>query len=213
MVGFVVQNHDVLETHQVRHDALYHLPFGFQGVDRSTVAAFEKRPATFRDFQPLAQLECVIVGNDDLRPLDIVQHVRRHQFTVGIVAVGIARQEDPKPVFDGEAGRDYKKTASKMRAAGTTNRIDGLPGDKHGHHRRLAGACGEFKGNAGQLRIRLGIRIGQMLQKLLPRRALRRNLGQPNCGFSGLDLTKEGPDALELMVSPMLEEPRRLRSD
>ena len=33
MMGFVVQIHDVLETHQVRHDALYHLPFSFQSLD------------------------------------------------------------------------------------------------------------------------------------------------------------------------------------
>ncbi len=41
VVGFVVEDEDVLEPHQVRHDPLEHLSFRFKRVDRGAGAAFK----------------------------------------------------------------------------------------------------------------------------------------------------------------------------
>ena len=36
----------------------------------------------------LTQLEGMVVGDDDLGLLQVVQHIVRHEFTAGVVAVG-----------------------------------------------------------------------------------------------------------------------------
>jgi hypothetical protein len=46
---------------------------------------------------------------------------------------------------------------------------------------------------------------------LHPLAELRRHLGQPDGGLDRLNLAEEGADALERVVSPMLEQPCRLR--
>ena len=110
MVRLVVEHEDVLHAHQVGHDALEHLPFGFQGV-QLLAAALEERSAAFGEFHPLAQLESVIVRDDDLGAVDLVEHVGGHQFAAGVVAVGIVRLENAQPVLDREARRDDEKAA------------------------------------------------------------------------------------------------------
>ena len=70
--------------------------------------------AAFGELHPLAQLERVVVGDDDLGPLDVVQHVRRNQLAAGVVAVGVVRLEDTEPVLDGESRRDDQKAAREV---------------------------------------------------------------------------------------------------
>ena len=40
---------------------------------------------------------------------------------------------------------------------------------------------------------------------------MRRDFSEPDRGLDSLDLAKEWTDAAELMVAPMLKQPRRLR--
>jgi hypothetical protein len=43
VVGLVVDDHDVLHAHEVGHDALEHLAFGFQGVEFLAAASLQRR--------------------------------------------------------------------------------------------------------------------------------------------------------------------------
>lgn len=53
-----------------------------------------------------------------------------------------------------------------------------------------------------------------MLQEGLTHLAdLRSNFGQPDCGLDSFDLAEERPDAVELVMSPVLEQPGGLRGD
>jgi hypothetical protein len=79
VVRFVVDGQDVFHAHQVGHDALEHLAFGFGG-DRSSPAALEQLPAALGEFDAFAQFEGVVVGDDDLGAGDVVEQVARHQF-------------------------------------------------------------------------------------------------------------------------------------
>ena len=44
MVGFVVDDQDVFQAHEFRHDALQHLPLGFERVQRLTPTLEQARP-------------------------------------------------------------------------------------------------------------------------------------------------------------------------
>ena len=79
VMGLVVEDKDVLHAHQVGHDPLDHLPFGFQRV-QLLAAALEQRAAALGKLDALAQLEGVVVGDDDLGAVHVVQHVAGHQF-------------------------------------------------------------------------------------------------------------------------------------
>ena len=54
MVRLVVEHQDVLDAHQVRHDTLEHLPFGFSGVQLVAGAAPEQRASAGRQLDALA---------------------------------------------------------------------------------------------------------------------------------------------------------------
>ena len=96
-----------------------------------------------------------------------------------------------------------------MLAARPADGVDGLPGDEHRHHRRLAGAGGQFQGQAHQLRIGLGVGIGQVLEESFAGLPAWRDLGQPDGSLNRFDLAEERPDAGEFVVPPVLEEPGR----
>ena len=49
-------------------------------VFSSSPRALKQRAAALGELDPLAQLEGVVVGDDDLGPVQIVEHVARHQF-------------------------------------------------------------------------------------------------------------------------------------
>ena len=65
VMRLVVEHQDVLHAHQVGHHPLEHLPFGFQRV-QFLAAALEQGTAAFGKLDALAQLEGVVVGDDDL---------------------------------------------------------------------------------------------------------------------------------------------------
>jgi hypothetical protein len=113
--------------------------------------------------------------------------------------------EYAKAVTNGQAGRDHQKAAREFPAAGPAHGVDGLPGDDHGHHCGLAGAGGQFQGEAHELRVRVVVRVGKMLQEGLTGLPFWGDLGQPDGGLNGFNLTKERPDAGEIVMPPMLE--------
>ena len=59
-----------------RHHALQHLAFGFQGLQRSGAALQQAAPASGSDLQGLAQLEGVVVGDDDVGARDVAAACR-----------------------------------------------------------------------------------------------------------------------------------------
>ena len=82
VVRLVVEDEDVLHAHQVGHDALDHLAFGLQRVQLLAGRPCEQRAAALGQLDPLAQLEGVVVGDDDLGPVHVVQHVARDELAV-----------------------------------------------------------------------------------------------------------------------------------
>jgi hypothetical protein len=79
---------------------------------------------------------------------------------------------------------------------------------------RLAGAGGELQRETHQQRIGIMVGVGEVTKEVLARLAsLGRDFGQPDGGLNGLDLTEERPDTSEIVMAPVLEESRRLRSD
>ncbi len=112
VVGFVVEHEDVFHAHQVGHDALDHLAFGFQCIE-VVAAALKQCPPAGRELDSLAKLESVVVGDDDLGPLDVVEHVAGNQLAAGVVAVGVVRLENAQAVLDRQAWGDDQEAACK----------------------------------------------------------------------------------------------------
>ncbi len=167
VMRLVVQDEDVLEPHQLGHDALEHLPFALQRVQRLADASLEQRAAALRQLDPLAALEGVVVGDDDLGAVDVIQHVGRDQLAARVVAVRVVRLQHAQAVLDGDARRDHEKAAGESLALRPPDGVDGLPGDQHGHDRRLARARGQLEGQSQQLRIGVVVRAGEVVEEAL----------------------------------------------
>ena len=210
VMGLVVEHQDVLHAHEVRHHPLQHLPRGLAGGDVRT-AALEEGAATFRDGEGLAAHEGVVVGDDDLRAVEIAEHVGRHQLAAAVVAVRVVRLEHPQAVADGEARGDHQESAREPPTAGAADRIDGLPRDEHGHDRGLAGAGCELEREACEAGVRLLVGRREMVEEAAALVAEPRcDLGQPDRGLRRFDLAEEGPDVAEAVAAPVLQEPSRL---
>ena len=87
----------------------------------SVSSVFSSSPAPLKQlasargqFDALAELEGVVVGDDDLGPVHVVEHVAGNEFAAGVVAVGIVGLENAQAVFDREAGRADQKAAREM---------------------------------------------------------------------------------------------------
>ena len=200
VVGLVVQGQDALEAHQARHDPLEHLP---HRLLRSQLRS--------RQRQRLARHERVVVGDDDLRPLQVAEHVAGHELAAGVVAVRVVRLQHPEPVPDRDAGSDHQEPARESLAARPADRVDRLPGDDHRHDRGLAGAGGELQGQPREAGVSFLAGGVHLIDELLPLLAERRShLGQPDRSLHRFDLAEEGPDIAEPVAAPVLEEPRRL---
>ena len=212
VVGLVVEHQDVLHAHEVRHHPLEHLARGLAGRDVRT-SALEEGAASLRDGEGLALHEGVVVGDDDLGAVEVAEHVGRHQLAALVVAVRVVRLEHPQAVADGEARGDHQESAREPPAAGTAHRVDGLPRNEHGHDRGLAGAGRELEREPGEAGVRLLVRRREMIEESAALVAeCRRDLGQPDRGLRRFDLAEEGPDVVEPVVAPMLQEPSRLGS-
>ena len=213
MVRLVVEHDDVLEAHQAGHDPLEHLAFGFQRV-QFRPAALEQGAGSFREVDPLAQLEGVIVGQHDLGPVDVGEHVAGDQLAALVVAVRVIGHQHAQPVANGDAGGDDQEAAREGLAVRMADGIDRLPGDQHRHDGRLAGAGGELQRKPQQFGVGLLVCPLDVIPELLAALAeFRCDLGQPDRCLDGLDLTEERTNALKGMVPPVLEEAGRLGRD
>jgi hypothetical protein len=197
VVRLVVDDEDVLHAHQVGHHPLQHLAFAFERPEFLAGAALQELPPTLGYLDALAQLEGVVVGDDDLGAAHVVEQVARQQFAVLVVAVGVVRLQDAQAVLDRQAGRADQEAAGEVPAARPAHRIDRLPGDEHGHDRGLAGAGGQFQGEAQQLGIGVPVRRSEMVENALAVSGLRRDLGEPDRGFHGFHLAEERSDTAE----------------
>ena len=162
MVSLVVDDEDALQAHQRRHHPAQHLPLRLHGAGR-LAAAPEQRARSLRQFQPLAPLERVVVRDDHARPLHVRQHVARNEFAAAVVAVRVFRQQNPEAVPDRDSRRYDQETAREVPAAGTADRVHGLPGDQHGHDHRLAGPGRHFEGDAEEFGVCGGVRAVEVV--------------------------------------------------
>ena len=211
MVRFVVEDHDVAHPQEFGNDPLQHLPFRLLGLDG--LSAPLKQSATAPgQFDPISQFEGMEVGDDDPRLLKIRQHVVRDQLAALVVAVGVIGLEDAKAVLDGDARSHHQKAIREALALGMPNRIDGLPGDQHRHHRGFACAGRQLERQAGQPGIGVIVDVFEVFQETTAKLAFPgRYLGKPDGRFDRFDLTEEGPDVTEWVVSPVLKEAGRYR--
>jgi hypothetical protein len=82
VVCFVVEDADILHAHEVGHDPLDHLPFGFKGVQGFS-PPLEEGPTARGEFDPLAELERVVICDHDLRAVQVIQHFPGTSWRVG----------------------------------------------------------------------------------------------------------------------------------
>ena len=213
VVRLVVEDDDALHAHQLGHDALEHLSLALERVQR-LAAALQQRAPNLGDLHPLAQLEGVIVGDDDLRLVHVGQHVRRHQLAMAVVAFGVIGQEDPQAITDRDPGRDDQETATERLAARVAHGIERMPGDQHRHHGGLARPGGHLEGEPHERRIRLLVGAQDVLPEFFGALAeLRRDLGQPDDRLDRFDLAEERANRFEAVVPPMLQQARGRRRD
>ena len=206
MVRLVVDHDDILERHQLSAGPLQHLPFGLDRL-RCIASALQQRPADLGEVHRLAPLERVEIGDDDLGLGDVAEHVRRNEFARAVVVVGIVGQQNPQAVADRDAGRHDQKAAAEQIAGRRANGIDRLPGHQHGHHGGLAAAGRHLHGDAKQFGIGLLVGALQVLPEFRVPLLAARDFGQPDDRLDGFDLAKERPDGLEIVVSPVVQQP------
>ena len=213
VVRLVVDDEDVLHAHQVGHDALEHLAFGLQRVEFLAAAPLKQRAAARGKFDALAQLEGVVVGDDDLGPVHVVEHVAGNEFAAGVVAVGSFGWRTRRRSLIVKPGVHDEKAAREMLAAWAAHGVDRLPGDQHGHDGGLAAPVASFSARRINSGLASLLAVGEMVEKALAGFGLWGDLGQPDRGFHRLHLAEERADAAELVMSPVLEQTRRLRRD
>ena len=129
MVTLVVHDENVLHAHQVGHDPLQHLSLGLQCVQRLPTPAFQQPASPFRHLHAFPQYEGMVVGYDDLGPVEVAQHVAGHQLSADVVAVRIVGLQYAQPVPDRNPWRHNQKTACEPPAVGMSDGVDRLPRD------------------------------------------------------------------------------------
>ena len=109
-------------------------------------------------------------------------------------------------------GRDDQEAARELLAVRVAHRVDRLPGDQHRHDGRLAGAGRELQREAEQLGVRLLVGAVDVRPELGA--AAARSSARPRSARSPSRPPRSGRRTgarrCELMVPPMLQQPRRL---
>ena len=131
-----------------------------------------------------------------------------------IVRFVVVGQQNTQPVLDGYAGRRDQKAVRELRAHAMPRRVDGLPGDYHGHDGRLASTGRKLQRYAVEILVRRIVGKGELLKDLL---AACRGIGdfrEPDKRLHGLHLAEERADVREVVaVAPVPEEPCSLCRD
>ena len=211
MVRLVVDDHEVLDAHQLRHHALKHLSLGLDGLHRLAAPPFDRRTRATGHTDRLAELEGVVVGDHDLGAVQIGQQVRWDELATLVVGIGVVWLQHTQPVADRDAGCDDEEPTGEAPAARMSHGVDRLPRDQHRHDRRLTCARREIEREPSEARVRPLVRRVEVVEEPPPVAPLVRcDLGEPDDRLGSLDLAEERPDAGELMVAPVLKQPGRL---
>ncbi len=89
MVGFVIDNQDISQSHEIGHDSLKHLAFGFEGVQVLAEASFQEGAPAGGELHPLPPLKGVVVGYDDLSALYFFEHLVGNELAACVIAIRI----------------------------------------------------------------------------------------------------------------------------
>ena len=211
VMPFVVERHDILHAHQLRHDAAERLPFGLGRPHRLAGSPADEaaRPGGYG--LALARREGVVVGYDDFRHVEGGQHVGRDELAGFVVGVRVVGLENAQPVPDGDSGRDHEKAAREAGAGGTADGVDGLPRDEHRHDCGFARAGGEFERDSRKLRVRFGVDAAEALAYGAPVAQAVGDFGEPDGGLRRFDLAEEGAVGCEPMLAPVSQKAGGLR--
>ena len=158
----------------------------------------EKRASACRELDPLAELEGVVVGDDDLGPVDVVEHVARHQLAAGVVAVRVVRLQDAQAVLDGEAGRDDEEAAGEVLAAGRRTALMVCQAMSIAMTVVLPAPVASFSARRISSGLASLFAFARCSRTRLPACRVRRDLGQPDGRLDRFDLAEERADAAEL---------------
>ena len=211
MVRLVIEHENVLHAHQVGHDPLQHLAFGFEGV-QLVAAPLQQRAPALGEIDAFAELEGVVVGDDDLGAVHVVQHVARHQLAVLVIAVRVVRLQDPQAVLDREARRNDEKPRVKRLLCGRRTALMVCQAISIAMTVVLPAPVASFSArriSSGLASLLALVRCSRTPSPALP--ACGRDLGQPDGGFDRLDLAEERADAAELVMPPVLQQASRFR--
>ena len=207
MVSLVVDRENVLQSHEFAHYALQHLAVGFDSF-QFFAPALQQRAATLGEFKTLPRLESVEIGDNDLGLPYLRHHVLRHEFTVLVVAVRVVGLKHPQAVANRDAWSHNQKSLGKSIALRVPHRVDGLPGDQHGHDRGFSRPGRQLERKTHQLGICLLVGIGEVFEYFLALAArLRRDFGEPDRGLGRFHLTEERSDSAKPVISPVLKKP------
>src|SRR5260221_390384 len=79
-----------------------------------SIASLKELASTLGQFDALAQFERVKVGDHDLGPVHIVEHVVGNDLDTSVVAVGVIWLQNAQSIFDRQAGCADQKAAGEM---------------------------------------------------------------------------------------------------
>jgi hypothetical protein len=132
-----------------------------------------ERP-TGREFDALAQLEGVVVGDDDfgagLRSSSRSPGTNSRSLVIAIRVVGLETTRRRSLMV--MPGVHDEKAAGEMFAAGAADGVDGLPGDEHGHDGGFARAGGQLQRDAQQFGIGVLVGVRQVIEQFACRSPL-----------------------------------------
>ena len=138
----------------------------------------------------LAPDEGVEVGDEDRRGLEAVELLGRDEVHRPVVVVRVVGQQHAEAVADGDAGRDDEEARAEPLVVRVGQLVEGLPGDEHRHHHRLAGPGRHLEGQPREAVVQAGVLARMTLRALVsPMRVC--GLGQVDRRLDGLDLAEE----------------------
>ena len=143
VMGFIVDDNDILLVAQFPADPSHHLVGRFG--EGTAVLLFQNILGQFPGCHAFALLESLEVGDDHLGLAQLGQQFGRDQVVQAVIVVGVVGEQHPQPVTDGDAGRDDQEGIREARILRVGQFVQGLPGDQHPHHQRLAGTGGHFE--------------------------------------------------------------------
>jgi hypothetical protein len=203
-MALVIDDDDVLLVAELAADAPHHL-VGRLG-ERAVPIARENLLSERGAVGMLAGQKGVVVGDDDLRLLQVGQQFGWQQVELAIVVLPFAGHEHAQAVANRDAGGDDEEGVGEMAVLAVGEFVQRLPGDQHRHHDRFACAGRHLRRQAIQEWIRPGIPLAEFLLDPLVAE-LAGHLGDVDDRFDRFELAEEEP-ALALWPLPVVQQAR-----